>query len=146
MFFAMMQIELVRRKTMEKFKKYVTVLLVTTMVFGVSQVLADSKGVSLNGNRNASSSSLFNNGMNKYRYTANASSRNENNVEVQLKGGPTSVNVFTTFRSFKLEPGDTRSNTVSASAYNYARMILYGNSANDQKTGCIATGLISNQN
>lgn len=131
---------------MEGLKRYVIVILVTVMVFGVTHAFADSKGVSLNGNRNASSSSLFNNGMNKYRYTTNASRRNEKNVEVQLKGGPTSVNVFTTFRSFKLEPGDTRSNTTSASAYNYARMILYGNSADNQKTGCIATGLILNQN
>lgn len=39
---------------MEGLKRYVIVILVTVMVFGVTHAFADSKGVSLNGNRNAS--------------------------------------------------------------------------------------------
>lgn len=131
---------------MEKIKKVLIALAIVALVFEYSKVLADSKGVSLGAKKNASSSVLFCNNMNYYRYTSNSSSSNKFGVEVQLKGGPTNVNVFVNMDKYVLQAGETKRKVHSASGYNYTRLVLYGNSATEQKTGCIATGIVSNQN
>lgn len=130
---------------MKRVGKVIITLVIMVSVFGSAQVLADAKGCSLQGKKYVSSESLFNNGKRMYRFSANNGTTSPYNVEAQLKGGPTSVNVFTLMKKYTLTPRQTKSTDLDASAYNYARVTLYGNSASDQKTGCIASGLVSNQ-
>lgn len=125
--------------------KIVAVLAIMIMIFGCSHVFADMKGVSLNKARNASSNVLPCNNKNIYRVSASNGTTSPHKVETRLMGGSTSTHVGTVAKKFSLDIGDCKSFDVSASKYNYARVVLYGNSADNQKTGCIATGLVSNQ-